>query len=59
MMRDADPCRHDAKVQLGGVPDVMCWGPGGPTAKMGKDLEKAASPAEAVAAVAAFIDTTA
>lgn len=51
-------CRHHAQIQLGGVPDVMRWGAGGPTAKMGKDLEKAVSPAEAVAVVAAFINKT-
>jgi hypothetical protein len=37
----------------------MRWGADGPTAKMGKDLEKAGSPAEAVAVVAAFINKTA
>lgn len=36
----------------------MCWGADGPTAKMGAALEKAASPVEAVAAVAAFINST-
>jgi hypothetical protein len=51
-------CRHDPKIKLSGVPDVMCWGADGPTAKMGADLEKAASSAEAVAAVAAFINST-
>lgn len=51
-------CRHDPKIKLSGVPDVMCWGADGPTAKMGAALEKAASPVEAVAAVAAFINST-
>lgn len=52
------PLRRDPKIKLSGVPDVMCWGADGPTAKMGADLEKAASPVEAVAAVAAFINST-
>lgn len=52
-------CRHDPKIKLSGVPDVMRWGIDGPTAKMGQDLEKAASPAEAVAVVASFINKTA
>jgi hypothetical protein len=33
----------------------MRWGPDGPTAKLGVALEKAASPAEAVAVVAKFL----
>jgi hypothetical protein len=52
-------CRHHSQIKLSGVPDVMRWGADGPTAKMGQDLEKAGSPAEAVAVVAAFINKTA
>jgi hypothetical protein len=51
--------RLDPTIQLAGVPDVMRWGADGPTAKMGTELEKAGSPAEAVAAVAAFVNRTA
>lgn len=51
--------RHHTQIKLGGVPDVMRWSAEGPTAKMGTDLEKASSPAEAVAVVAAFINKTA
>lgn len=52
-------CRHHPQIKLAGVPDVMRWSAQGPTAKMGQDLEKATSPAEAVAVVAAFINKTA
>jgi hypothetical protein len=52
-------CRHHSQIKLSGVPDVMRWSAEGPTAQMGQDLEKAGSPAEAVAVVAAFINKTA
>ncbi|KAF8064576.1 thioredoxin-like protein Clot [Scenedesmus sp. PABB004] len=48
------PLRGDP-LRLGGVPDLMRWGPQGAGARMGTALEKAASPAEAVAAVAKFM----
>jgi hypothetical protein len=52
-------CRQDPVIKLSGVPDLMRWGPDGPTAKLGVALEKAASPVEAVAVVAKFLlDTT-
>ncbi|KAF6252451.1 hypothetical protein COO60DRAFT_522374 [Scenedesmus sp. NREL 46B-D3] len=49
------PLRQDAAIQLSGVPDLMCWGADGPTAKLGGALEKAASPGEAVGVVAKFL----
>lgn len=49
------PLRNDPAIKLGGVPDLMRWGAEGPTAKLGVALEKAGSPAEAVAVVAKFL----
>jgi hypothetical protein len=47
--------RHNSQVQLAGVPDLMRWTAEGPTAKMGQQLENAATPEEAVALVAKFV----
>ncbi|GBF91444.1 hypothetical protein Rsub_04184 [Raphidocelis subcapitata] len=56
----AHPCRVDPRFKVGGVPTLVHWrgGGSGAGAKMGLELEDAASPQEAVGLVAKFIAET-
>lgn len=55
----AKPQRTDARFAVGGVPTLIHWtAAGAPGAKLGPELEAAASPAEAVALVAKFVAET-
>jgi len=49
------PFRKDSKIKLTGVPTVLGWSAAGPTARLGGELEAAASPAEAVAVVSRWL----